>query len=159
MPATTDTKPSTSRTGYTHWASDQVRWSDTDMLGHCNNLAFGAFAETGRCLFMRRFFQPGSPQQALFLPVQITLGLLGEVFWPAQVEIGTGIAAIGTTSVQLAQGLFEGDRCFGTCATVFVLIDEATRRPRPIPPAMRELLLSQGGMVGATGIEPVTQAV
>ncbi len=155
----TDTASLTTRASFAHWARDQVRWSDTDMLGHCNNLAFGAFAETGRCLFLRKFFQPGSPQRATFLPVKITLGLLGEVFWPAQVEIGTGIAAIGNTSLQVAQGLFEDERCFGTCETVFVLIDETTRRPRPIPQAMRTMLIAEGRMVGATGIEPVTPAV
>jgi acyl-CoA thioester hydrolase len=124
--------------GYAHWCHDQVRWSDTDMFGHANNLAFGAFAETGRCLFMRQFFQPGSPEEALLLPVQITLGLLGELHWPAQVDIGTGVISLGTTSLRVGQAMFDGERCFGTCDTIFVLIDNASRRPRSIPDSLRD---------------------
>jgi acyl-CoA thioester hydrolase len=138
MPAISAPNPPAARAAYKHWAHDQVRWSDTDMLGHANNLAFGAFAETGRCMFMRAFFQPGAARPTVFLPVQITLGLRGEVFWPAQIEIGTGVLSLGTTSMRLGQAMFDGDRCFGTCETVFVLIDNVSRRPRPIPDDLRD---------------------
>jgi acyl-CoA thioester hydrolase len=134
--------PLTDRGGYRHWAADQVRWSDTDLVGHANNLVFGAFAETGRCLFLRDFFAPNAAEPAMMLPVQITLNLLGEVHWPAQVQIGTSVLAIGTSSFRLGQGMFEGARCFGSCETVMVLIDDTTRRPRPIPQPMRDWLSS-----------------
>jgi acyl-CoA thioester hydrolase len=115
--------PLTDRGGYRHWAADQVRWSDTDLVGHANNLVFGNAAEP-----------------AMMLPVQITLNLLGEVHWPAQVQIGTSVLAIGTSSLRLGQGMFESARCFGSCETVMVLIDDTTRRPRPIPQPMRDWL-------------------
>ena len=138
MPSQTSPDPLADRASYTHWAREQVRFSDTDMWGHVNNLAFGAFAETGRVMFMRRFFERTSPHRVTFLPVRISLGLLGEVFWPSDIDVGNGIIAIGTTSLRVGQGLFAAERCFGTCETIFVLIDEATRRPRAIPDDMRE---------------------
>lgn len=114
-----------------------MRWSDTDLVGHTNNLTFGAFAETGRCLFLKRFVTRDSPERAMLLPVQLTLNFLGEVFWPAQIDVGTGVLSIGTSSCRIGQGMFEGERCIGTAETVIVLIDETSRRPRAIPESLR----------------------
>lgn len=123
---------------YRHWASEHVRFSDTDLVGHANNLVFGAFAETGRCLFMRRFTDDRFGQRTMILPVQVTLNFHAELYWPAQVEIGTGVLALGNTSLRLGQGMFEAERCFGSAESVLVAIDEQTRRPKPLPPDVRE---------------------
>jgi len=130
----------TLRESYRHWEQERVRWSDTDQVGHVNNLAFGAYCETGRSLFLRRFVGRDADPRALFLPAQLTINFLGEAHWPAQVDIGTGILGIGRTSCRLGQGLFDDQRCFGTSETVLVLIDEQTRLPREIPGWLREWL-------------------
>jgi acyl-CoA thioester hydrolase len=88
----------TRRETFTHWAREQVRFSDTDALGHVDNLAFGAFAETGRCMFLKRFVEKGSVQRAMFLPATLSINFLGELHWPAAVDVGTGILAIGNSS-------------------------------------------------------------
>lgn len=130
----------TRRESYSHWVPEHVRWSDTDLIGHANNLAFGAFGETGRCLFLREHLDPQAADHSLFLPVQIVLNLLGEVHWPAQVEVGTGVLAIGNTSFRFGQGMFEGERCFATSESTLILIDEVARRPMPIPDVVRAWL-------------------
>ena len=137
MPAATSNPLTSLRTSYTHWTQEHVRWSDTDLVGHANNLTFGAFCETGRSLFLRRYVDKHSTERAMFLPAQLILNFIGEVFWPAQVDVGTGVLDIGRSSCRIGQGLFEGDRCFGTSETVIVLIDEVTRRPQPIPDSIR----------------------
>ncbi len=109
-------------------------------MGHANNLAFSAFAETGRCMFLRRFIEKKDAEPATFLPAQIVLNLLGEVFWPAQVDVGTAVQHIGNTSFRFGQGMFDADRCFATSESVFVLIDEVTRRPKLIPKPIRDWL-------------------
>lgn len=114
-----------------------MRWSDTDLVGHANNLTFGAFCETGRCMFMRQYVERDSSDRQMFLPTQLIVNFLGELHWPATVDIGTGVMSIGRTSCRIGQGLFDGDRCVGTSECVVVLIDEATRRPREIPDAVR----------------------
>lgn len=126
------------REAYRHWASEHVRWSDTDLIGHANNLVFGAFAETGRALLVRRFLEEAVGQRTMMLPAQLILNFHGELHWPAQVEIGTGVLSLGNTSLRLGQGMFENERCFGSAETVLVVIDKTTRRPLPLPPAVRE---------------------
>jgi acyl-CoA thioester hydrolase len=132
--------PLTVQTAYKNWGCEQVRWSDTDMVGHVNNLAFGAFLETGRCHFLRPLMDKDAELPAFFLPAQITINFLGEAHWPAKVSIGTGVLSIGRTSCRLGQGLFDGDRCFGSAETVIVCVDKASHRPQPIVGALHDWL-------------------
>jgi acyl-CoA thioester hydrolase len=128
------------RQSYSHWVPEHVRWSDTDLVGHANNLAFGAFCETGRSMFVKHYVEKDAAERAMFLPAQLILNFLGEAFWPAQVDVGTGVLSVGRSSCRIGQGLFDGERCFGTAETVLVLIDEQTRRPLALPDSIRNWL-------------------
>ena len=63
---------------------------------------------------------------------RLELDFRAEMTWPGDVEIGTGVASIGRSSVTLAQGIFQAGRCVATATTVVVSMDEATRRSRPL---------------------------
>lgn len=129
------------RAAYGHWIHERVRWSDTDMAGHANNLAFAAFAETGRALLLRRFMAADADPRALLVLAEFRIKYLSEAYWPSEVEVGTGVSTIGTRSCRMVQGLFIGEQCIAVAESVLVLIDEATRRSADIPPAVRSLLL------------------
>lgn len=130
------------REGFPFWIQEQVRWSDTDCAGHANNLAFGAFSETGRALLLRRVMEPGSEvdQRALFVMVEQRLKFLGEMHWPAKIDVGTAVQRIGNRSCAMVQALFDGERCTGLVETRLVLIDERTRKSRAIPDGVRSIL-------------------
>lgn len=131
------------RSRYPHWIREHVRWSDTDMAGHANNLAFAAFAETGRAILLRRFMAPDAAPRALLVLGEFRIKYLHEAYWPAEVEVGTGVSAIGTRSCKMVQGLFIGEQCIAVAESGLVLIDEATRRSADIPPMVRALLDEQ----------------
>jgi acyl-CoA thioester hydrolase len=134
-------KPGTRlREQYPHWSQERVRFSDTDLIGHVNNLAFCAYCETGRSLFLRQFTQPAAGPRSLFVLAEISVRFLGEAHWPSEINIGTGVSAVGRSSIRLVQGLFVADRCFSTAESVLVLMDESTRRSRAIPPYIRNWL-------------------
>jgi acyl-CoA thioester hydrolase len=40
--------PLIDRAIYPYWVKERVRWSDTDMVGHVNNMSLSAYFETGR---------------------------------------------------------------------------------------------------------------
>jgi acyl-CoA thioester hydrolase len=129
------------RPTYPHWVRDRVRWSDTDMAGHVNNLAFAGFCESGRALLLRRFMERDAAPRALLVLAEIRLKFLGEANWPADIDIGTAVSAIGQRSCRMVQGLFDGERCFAVSESVLVLIDESTRKSREIPDQVRHWLL------------------
>jgi acyl-CoA thioester hydrolase len=123
------------RATFKHWTQDTVRFSDTDMMGHVNNVAYGAYCETGRTTFNRAVmpeFLGGHGMVA-----RIAINYLGETHFPNVMHIGTMVAHIGTTSYILAQGLFIEDRCVATAEGVLVRINRETRRPTPLPEDMR----------------------
>jgi acyl-CoA thioester hydrolase len=132
--------PGLRQQNYPQWTSERVRFSDTDLVGHVNNLAFCAYLETGRSMFLRQLTQPAAGPRSLFVLADLSMRFLGEAHWPDEIRIGTGISAIGRSSVQLAQGLYVGDRCISTANSVLVLIDESTRRSREIPQSIRDWL-------------------
>lgn len=129
------------RAAYGHWVHEHVRWSDTDMAGHANNLACAAFAETGRAILLRRFMAPDANPRALLVLAEFRIKYLSEIYWPAEVDVGTGVSTIGSRSCRMVQGLFIGNRCVSVAESVLVMIDETTRRSADIPPAVRSLLL------------------
>lgn len=133
-----DVAPASLKQAHTYrcWATDTVRWSDTDRLGHVNHLAIGAYMETGRARFM---VDIGDPDQ-LFVTASLTLNFLHELHWPDPVRIGTAVATVGRSSCQLAQALFSDDRCIATAWVTLVLIDDESRKPVSIPPTLRERL-------------------
>lgn len=122
---------------YPHWSRETLRYCDTDMQGHINNIAFSVFCETGRTQFL---LEPGRPLTGpgTFLVIaRLVLDFLGEIHWPGEVRIGTGVTRIGRTSFHLGQGVFVGDRCAAIADSVLVLADAETRRSTPLPDEMR----------------------
>lgn len=130
--------PMTRRGSYSHWMKELVRWSDTDLVGHVNNLAFVAYCETGRTHFMGHFVLKEAEHRAMFVIGKLTVNFLDELNWPADVDVGTGVLAIGRRSVTTGQGLFEGERCFATAESVMVCFDERTRTSIDIPDWARD---------------------
>jgi acyl-CoA thioester hydrolase len=125
---------------YTDWQREHVRWSDTDRLGHANNLAFAAFCETGRTRLLRTIMGDDATHPALLVVADMRLRFLAEAHWPDEVDVGTCVIRIGNRSCVMAQGLFTGAICFAVSETVLVNIDPHTRRSAPLPDAVRRLL-------------------
>ena len=131
-----------SRDCYTHWVSEHVRWSDTDMAGHANNLAFAAFAEAGRAHLLRRFLETGTQTRALLVLAEMRLRYLTEAHWPEPIAVGTCVTSISARACRMAQGLFAGDRCIGLVESTLVNVDERTRKSSEISPVVRTALES-----------------
>jgi acyl-CoA thioester hydrolase len=119
---------------------DKLRYADTDRQGHVNNAVFATFLETGRVEFLYTPAAPLAEPGSAFVIARLEIDFRRELRWPGTVEIGTRVASIGRSSMRLEQGLFQDGRCAATAATVIVLMDEATRRSRPLPAAAVERL-------------------
>lgn len=119
-------------TDYPLQTFDKVRYADTDRQAHVNNAAFSTFLETGRVELLYNPERPLAAGQAAFVIASLTLDFKAEITWPGRVEIGTAITRIGTSSIRLTQGLYQGERCVATAETVIVQMDERTRRASPL---------------------------
>jgi acyl-CoA thioester hydrolase len=120
---------------YLSWARETIRYADTDRQGHVNNAVFAILLETGRVMILysaeRPILEPGSA----FVIARLVLDFEAELTWPGEVHIGTRVADIGRSSVKLEQTILQNGPCCGLAKTVIVLMDEATRKSRPLSSA------------------------
>jgi acyl-CoA thioester hydrolase len=130
----------TRRDTYTVFEPEKIRFSDTDMIGHVNNVAFAALLESGRTAFGQANLFPHVPQGALVVMARVEIDYRRELHWPLTVDVGTRIVAIGRTSYVMGQGIFRGDTCATTGRTTLVMIDRQTRRSAALPDEYRAVL-------------------
>jgi len=111
---------------------EKLRYVDTDRQGHVNNAVFASMLETGR---VELLYDPADPLYepgCAFVIASLHLDFRGEITWPGQVDIGTGLAAVSRSSLTLEQGLYQNGRCVATARTVIVQMNESTRRAHPL---------------------------
>ena len=125
-------------------AFDKIRYGDTDRQGHVNNAVFATYLETGRVALLYQQTGPADSSASRaeagssFVIARLELDFQREITWPGTVEIGTVVESVGRSSVKLQQALYQHDRCVAYARTVIVLMDQTTRRSRPLPAALVE---------------------
>lgn len=118
---------------------DKLRYRDTDRQGHVNNAVYSTFFETGRVEMLHVGSAP-PPAGTSFVLARIAIDFRREMHWPGEIQIGSGIASLGNSSIRVRQGVFQNGLLCAAAESVIVLIDETTRRSTPLPQAMREAL-------------------
>ena len=136
----------TLRETYRIWGTERVRYSDTDAQGHVNNVSFAAYLETGRTVLAQALGLPiGLHNGTHTVLARVEIDYRAELHWPASLDLGSTVVRIGRSSVTVIQGVFHGDVCVATGREVLVMVDTATGRSAPLPDALRERLLRDGG--------------
>ena len=120
-----------------------MRWADTDIYGHMNNVVYYEYFDTA----VNRWLVEAD---ALDVPRGPVVGLVAEtsckylasVGFPDVLEIGLGAMRIGSSSVVYGLALFrEGEaEAAALCRYVHVYVDSTSRRPTPLPERMRTAL-------------------
>jgi len=119
---------------------DKVRYVDTDRQGHVNNSVFSSFLETGRVEILYNTNFPILSEGSSFVIVSLKLDFFQEMTWPGQVDIGTGVLKMGTSSITLWQRLFQQGNCVAQAETVIVQVDNASKRSAPLSDSARQAL-------------------
>jgi acyl-CoA thioester hydrolase len=119
---------------FPHRTVETIRFGDLDRQNHVNNAVFSTFLESGRVIILYE------PEYGLIVPgtsfvlARIAIDFVREMHWPGEVEIGTAVSRVGKSSLGLDQALFVDGRCVATAEVTLVLVDKATRKPRPFSP-------------------------
>ncbi len=127
----------TRRETFEYWYQEKLRFSDTDMIGHVNNVAFAAMFESGRVNFTRSGVIENVPGDMLVVMRRIELDYRAELHWPAEIDIGSRLLRLGKSSFTIGSGLFHGPLCAATSVTTLVMIGRQTRRAVAIPDEVR----------------------
>jgi acyl-CoA thioester hydrolase len=111
----------------------QVRFNDTDALGHLNNTAYALYAEQARVMF---FHSLGMEKISLIL-AHISLDFRKQVNFGDSIYVETTIEKIGNSSVTLIQNIFANNDLAAETRSVVVLFDYNTQKPKAIPDELR----------------------
>ena len=120
-----------------------TRWMDNDVYGHVNNVVYYSWFDTAVNAHLIE-------QGALDTEKGSTIGFVIEtqcqyfapLSFPQTVEAGIRVAHMGSSSVRYEVGLFaQGEETTAAKGHfIHVCVDRETRRPVPLPPALRAVL-------------------
>ena len=114
--------------------TDNVRFADLDPNQHVNNAVYATYFETGRVALMKDHSYGLMPEGITWIMVRLDMHFRAELRWPGTIEMGLGVSKFGRTSVTFDQVVFSEDKCVASAQAVTVLIDESTRKPKPLTP-------------------------
>ena len=114
----------------------QLRFCDTDALGHINNAAYAQYAEVGRLDFMRE----ANTLVANLILARIEIDFRRQTMPDAVAQVTTGVARFGNTSLTLVQSIEVDGASACDIRSVLVFFDYDSNRPTRISDAVRERL-------------------
>ncbi len=131
------------RAAYKHFLPLQTRWADNDVYGHINNVAYYGYFDT---IVNGYLISAG----ALDIHKGAVIGLVVEtgckyfapLEFPQKLDGALRAARIGNSSVRYELAIFKSgeEKPAAEGHFVHVYVDRATRRPAPLPEALRRAL-------------------
>lgn len=120
-----------------HSVDIQVRFADSDALGHLNNAAFAAYAEIGRLDFLSEY--PDFVKSLIL--AHLTIDFRRQVTLNQEVTVQTGVESVGTSSVHLRQWIQADGEVAAEIGSVVVFFNYVTQRPEALPADIRASLV------------------
>ncbi len=121
---------------FTFQSRQQLRFADTDAVGHVNNAIFATLFEAARVEFLFGPEHPGLSPNTQFVVARIAIDFLGELNWPGNVHVGSKVSRVGNSSFDLFQAMYFQQKCVAVCDSVIVAMDQTTRKSSPLGPEL-----------------------
>jgi acyl-CoA thioester hydrolase len=129
------------RSNFRHFDVVTTRWNDNDIYGHVNNAVYYAWFDS---VVNAMLIAKGLSAQSLdasnsSMPIGLVVSTQCQYFspvsYPAPVEIGLRVEAIGKSSVTYRLDVFSGadELSLAGARYTHVYVDSATRRPVLLP--------------------------
>jgi acyl-CoA thioester hydrolase len=116
---------------------------DNDVYGHINNVVYYSYFDTvvNEYLVRAGVLDPAGGA-TIGLVVETQCSYFRELAFPQLVTAGLRVASIGNSSVRYEIAIFADENVDASAQGYFVhvYVDRATRRPAPLPPALRGAL-------------------
>jgi acyl-CoA thioester hydrolase len=116
---------------------------DNDVYGHVNNVVYYSYFDTvvNAYLIEQGVLNPET-SETIGLVIETQCNYFAPLSFPDPVVAGLRVARLGNTSVRYEVGLFRGDAHEAAAQGHFVhvYVDRETRRPVPLPDALRAAL-------------------
>jgi acyl-CoA thioester hydrolase len=121
-------------TSQTHRTDVQVRFADSDALGHINNASFATYAEMARLEFLSTL---GESVQRMIL-ANLVIDFRRQVLVTDAVHVDSWVEKLGNTSMSIAHTIFANDEPAAEIKSVVVYFDYASSKAVPLTKEMRD---------------------
>ena len=111
----------------------QLRFGDTDALGHINNAVYASYSELGRIDFIERLNLPAGG----FILARLAIDFRRQVLLGDSCHITTEVLSLGNTSFTMRQVLYANDQLAAEFEAVVVWFDYELNRPVRVPDEVR----------------------
>lgn len=122
----------------------RIDWSDLDLLGHVNNIAFSRFIQAARVEYCGRIgldVYPGMTTGPILAASRVQF--LSQLFFPGNARILTRCKKAGSTSIVMEHALYSDDGTLCALAEdVVVRYDFAAKTKIPLGDAIREKIIA-----------------
>jgi acyl-CoA thioester hydrolase len=136
------------RAAFPHFLPIPTRWMDNDVYGHVNNVVYYSYFDTAVNQFLiERGVLDIHAGEVVGFVVDSGCAYFSSISFPDVVHAGIRVAKLGNSSVRYEIALYRNDDA-EPCAAghfVHVYVERCSKRPAPIPAAVRAVL------VGLTG--------
>ncbi|MEZ4608401.1 MAG: thioesterase family protein [Deinococcales bacterium] len=119
-----------------HHTDIQVRFCDTDAVGHLNNLSYGAYAETARLNFFKDL---GTEVKNLIL-ARLAINFRVQTNFEQKVWVKTWVTKLGGSSIGVHHDIFADGVVVADVESVVVHFDYVANRSSPMPQSLRGAL-------------------
>lgn len=128
----------------------QVRFGDTDQLGHINNVSYFSYFEHGRLAYLEELGLIGSlldtseTSDSVIVSANMECHYLRQVYYGEKVILGVRISRIGRSSADFEYALFTGENKELSAAGrgAIVYIDRHTGKSKPLPEKIKNIICS-----------------
>ncbi len=153
----------------THRFAVQVRFADTDALGHVNNASYASWTESARLDFLASLERERAtglrPPPGLdpirkdesapgLILARLELDFRRQVRFGEAVEVLSDVSRVGGRSFTLRQRILADGTLAAEGAAVVVVFDYREQATRAMPPGLRETLALYLGDPGDAGTAP-----
>lgn len=134
---------------FRHRTHVEVRFRDIDAFGHVNNAVFATYAEHARVRYLRDVIGVDPVARMPLILAMLKIDFISPIMLGDEVEIGSRVDWIGTTSIGMAHRLAStaaaagpDQRELARVSSVLVAYDYQQARPMPVPAAWRTQMAS-----------------
>lgn len=135
------------------FTSIRVRYCETDMLGHVNNVSYFMYFEQGRIEYFEnlQLTEELFSDKAVSVVANLECQYLAQIYLQDTMQLHVRVAKMGRSSLDIEYALAVRHELRAAGRGTIVLIDTSAGKSTPIPDSAREIIRAYEGEALAEG--------
>lgn len=127
----------------------KIRYCETDMLGHVNNVSYFMYFEQGRIEYFENLELTETlfGEQAVSVVADLECQYLAQLYLKDPLTLHVRVANIGRSSIDVEYAIVVNQQLKAAGRGAIVLVDTQSGKSMPIPDFAREKILSLEGNI------------